>query len=84
MNIQICNQVAVPIGIIFMFIVSCSNDIENGEQTIEAQKYMGNENNYEDFKEINHNERVNQVKDIINDIEWENAKVSIYSYFFPI
>jgi hypothetical protein len=65
------------IGILLMFIVGCSNIIENEEQRIQVQKYMGNENNYEDFKEINQNERVKQVKEIVEDIDWENAQVSM-------
>jgi hypothetical protein len=67
----------VFIGILFMLIVGCSNTMENEEQSIKVQKYMGNENNYEDFKEINQNERVKQVKEIVEDIEWENAQVSM-------
>ncbi|MCM3690879.1 hypothetical protein [Neobacillus niacini] len=65
------------IGILFMCIVGCSNAIENEEQSIKVQKNLGNENNYEDFKEINQNERVKQVKEIVKDIDWENAKVSM-------
>jgi hypothetical protein len=66
------------IGILLItFNVGCSNLIENEEQRIQVQKYMGNENNYEDFKEINRNERVKQVKEIVQDIDWENAKVSM-------
>ena len=36
---------------------------------------MGNENN--DFKEIHNNETVQQVKDIVANIDWENAQVSM-------
>jgi hypothetical protein len=60
-----------------MFIVSCSKEIDNEEQIIKFQKYMGNEDNYEEFKEINNNERVKQVKDIVDNIDWEDAKVSM-------
>jgi hypothetical protein len=67
----------VFIGILFMLIVGCSNAIENEEQSIKVQKYMGNKDNYEDFKEINQNERVKQVREIVEDIEWENAQVSM-------
>ncbi|MFS0777745.1 hypothetical protein ABC255_17320 [Neobacillus sp. 3P2-tot-E-2] len=69
--------IIVFIGIILMFIVSCSKEIENEEQIIKFQKYMGNEDNYEEFKEINNNERVKQVKDIVDNIDWEDAKVSM-------
>lgn len=45
-------------GIISTFIVGCSNDITDGEQTIEVLKRIGDENNYEDFKVITNNEQV--------------------------
>ncbi|MFP7296852.1 hypothetical protein [Neobacillus niacini] len=71
-------SVRAIIGILLiMFIAGCSNAIENEEQRIQVQKYMGNENNYQDFKVINQNERVKQVKEILGHIVWENAKVSM-------
>ncbi|MEH7494748.1 hypothetical protein [Neobacillus niacini] len=69
--------VIVFIGIILMFVIGCSKEIENEEQIIKFQKYMGNEDNYEEFKEINNNERVKQVKDIVDNIDWEDAQVSM-------
>jgi hypothetical protein len=62
-------------GIILMFLVSCSKDIENEEQILKVQQYMGNENNA--FIEIHTKERVQQVKDIVANIDWENAQVSM-------
>ena len=67
----------VFIGIISILIVGCSNVIETEEQYIKVQKRIGDENKYEDFKEITDNEQVQKVKDILNDIEWENAKVAM-------
>ena len=57
--------------------MGCSNAIENDEQKIEVQKRIGDENKYEDFKEITNNEQVQKVKEILDDIDWENAKVSM-------
>ena len=65
------------IGIISIFIVGCSNTTETEEQFIKVQKRVGDENKYEDFKEITENEPVQKVKDILNEIEWENAKVNM-------
>lgn len=65
------------IGIISIYLVGCSNAIENDEQKIEVQKRIGDENKYEDFKEITNNEQVQKVKEILDDIDWENAKVSM-------
>ncbi|MEK4628788.1 hypothetical protein MKZ17_11330 [Solibacillus sp. FSL R7-0682] len=67
----------VFIGIISIFLVGCSNEIETEEQYITIQKRVGDENKYEDFKEITDNEQVQKVKDILNDIDWENAKVNM-------
>ena len=52
------------IGVISIFIVGCSNVIENEEQYIKVQKLIGDGNKYEDFKEITDNEQVQKVKDI--------------------
>lgn len=70
-------KLMVTIGMILLFLAGCSNDLKDEEQRIEVQKYMGNENHYEDFKEINNNEQVKIVKEILSDIDWENAKVSM-------
>lgn len=70
-------KLMVTIGMILLFLAGCSNDLKDEEQRIEVQKYLGNENQYEDFKEINNNEQVKKVKEILSDIDWENAKVSM-------
>ncbi|MDM5248126.1 MULTISPECIES: hypothetical protein [unclassified Lysinibacillus] len=62
------------IGIMLILITGCS-DIRNEEQKIEVQKRIGDESNYEDFKEITDNEQVQKVQEIVDDIDWENAKV---------
>jgi hypothetical protein len=70
-------KLMVTIGMILIFLAGCSNVLKDGIQRIEVQKYMGNENHYEDFKDINNNEQVKKVKEILSDIDWENAKVSM-------
>ena len=65
------------IGVISIFLVGCSNVIENEEQYIKVQKRMGDENKYEDFKEITDNEQVQKVKDNLNDIDWEITTVNM-------
>lgn len=64
-------------GIISIFITGCSNPLKNEEQNIEVQKRIGDDDNYEDFKEITNNEQAQKVKEILNDINWENAKVDM-------
>lgn len=61
------------IGVISMFITGCSNQ----EQNIDVQKRTGDENNYEDFKIITNNEQVQRVRKIIDNINWETAKVQM-------
>ena len=38
---------------------------------------VGDENKYEDFKEITDHEQVQKVKEILNDIDWENGVVNM-------
>ncbi len=62
----------------FLFIVTgCVNGITNEEQRIVVQKRVGEENKYEDFKEVNDKVIVQKVKKIVEDVDWENAKVSM-------
>ena len=79
--------------IISFFIAGCSNAIESEEQNvegknIEVKKRIGNENKYEIYKEITNNEQVQKVKEILDDIDWENAKAEMvrpsdYKFSFP-
>lgn len=75
------------IGMILIFIAGCSDVINNEEQKIEVQMRIGDENNYEDFKEITDHEQVQKVQKILDDIDWENAKVDMarpadYIFYF--
>lgn len=64
-------------GILSILITGCSNPVGNEKQNIVVQKGIGEENKYEDIKEISDSKQVQQVIDIINDIHWENAKVDM-------
>ena len=65
------------IGIISIFIAVCLIIIETEEQYIEVQKRVGDDHNYEDFKEITSNEQVQKMKAIVDDINWKKAQVSM-------
>lgn len=65
------------IAIVSILITGCSNPLKNEEQYIKVQKRLGDEANYEDYKEITNNDQVQQVKEIVGDIKWENAKVNM-------
>ena len=74
-------------GLILIFIAGCSDGINNEEQKIEVQMRIGDENNYEDFKEITDHEQVKKVQKILDDIDWKNAKVDMarpadYIFYF--
>lgn len=69
----------VIVVLFFTIVAGCSNKIMNDEQYIEVQIRIDNGNNYEDFKEIMNNDEVQKVKEIVLDIEWENAKVKMES-----
>jgi hypothetical protein len=62
----------------FLFIVTgCVNGIENEEKKIEVEKRIGDENKYEDYKDITNNEQVQEVKRILDNVDWEIAKVNM-------
>lgn len=70
------------IGIISFFITGCSNATEDEGQNlegqkIEVQKRIGDENKYEIFKDITNDEDVEKVKEILDMMDWENAKVEM-------
>lgn len=74
--------------IISIYVVGCSNDTKDWEQSIKVQKRIGDKYYYEDFKEITDNKLVNKAKEIIIDVDWENAKVQMvrppdYRFSFP-
>jgi len=61
------------IGFVSIYIAGCSNQ----EQSIEVQKRIGIENIYEEFKMITNNQQVQNVWEIINNGDWETAKVQM-------
>ncbi|PGZ85351.1 hypothetical protein COE53_23125 [Bacillus sp. AFS029533] len=63
--------------IISTFITGCSNLKGNEEQNIIVQKRIADVNNYEDFKVITINEKVQKVRAILDNINWEHAKVDM-------
>lgn len=65
------------IVIISTSITSCSNLKGNEEQNIIVQKRIVDVNNYEDFKVITINEKVQKVREILDNINWEHTKVDM-------
>jgi hypothetical protein len=80
--------VSIFISVIISFSTGCShnkpdgttsttgvaNGIKNEDQFIKAQKRVGNESNFEEFRKITNGKQVHKVKEILNELKWEYAK----------
>lgn len=67
----------VLITVMLFLVTGCSGEIENEEQTIIVEKRIGDENMYGSFKEVTDNEQILSVKEILDNVYWENAKVNM-------
>ncbi|MGE7770595.1 hypothetical protein ACQKMK_08625 [Viridibacillus arvi] len=65
------------LAMILFVITGCSNGMVDLEKKIEVDKRIGNENEYEEFKEITDSKQVQKVKEILDMVDWENAKVDM-------
>ena len=62
-------------AIFLMLIVGCWDSLEDEAQIIEVEKRISDDDQYEDFNVISDHREVQKVKNILDDITWENAKV---------
>ncbi|MGD6968753.1 hypothetical protein ACQCVP_20245 [Rossellomorea vietnamensis] len=61
-----------------MLATGCSNDVSNEEQNIEVrERIYPDTNEYRNLNEISNNEQVRQVRDILNDAQWEEKVVDM-------
>ena len=67
----------VLVTMILFGMTGCSSETEHDGLNVEVQKRIGNENKYEDFKEINDNKQVQKVKVILDEADWKNAEVDM-------
>ncbi|MDW0115354.1 hypothetical protein QTL97_00170 [Sporosarcina thermotolerans] len=77
MNFKTLKLLISLIGIFSILLVGCSNDLQNTELSIVVEKRIGDENNYEDFREVTDNEQVQKLKEILKDANWINAKAEM-------
>jgi hypothetical protein len=63
------------ISFLLWIVTGCSPAIENEEQKIIVQKWVGNEKKYEESKEISDNQQVLHVKRIMGEANWRDAHV---------
>ncbi|MFD0047904.1 hypothetical protein ACFVHQ_00950 [Actinomycetes bacterium NPDC127524] len=62
---------------LMIIMTGCSNGIENEEKILEIQKRVGNENKFEDINKVTDSKQVLKVKEILNETDWEHAKVDM-------
>lgn len=76
-----------------MVVAGCSNssdvkEVTDQGQTIEVQRLNGDGDKYEVFKVVTNEEQVNKGKKLLDDLRWEDAKVSMvrpadFRFSFP-
>ncbi|MEH6938114.1 hypothetical protein V7056_09660 [Bacillus sp. JJ664] len=65
------------IVIISIFITGCSNQTGSEEQNIIVEKRIAETKDYEEFKVVTNNDKVQQVREILDKADWEHAKVDM-------
>ena len=58
-------------------MVGCTNGIKNEGNKIVVEKGVGGADKYENYNEIKDNKKVQNIKDILNSISYENSQVSM-------
>lgn len=72
------NKIFIALIIVsLVLIVSCSNVIINEGNKIVVEKRVGEANKYELLNEISDSQVVQNAKDILDKVSWENAEVSM-------
>ena len=73
-------KILLLLSVMGILLVSsgCVNEMIG--QKITVQKRTGEENTFEDFKEVTQRKQVTQAIDIVKNANWENAKVEMESY----
>lgn len=79
--------ILILISLIAIFITGCSILTENEDMKIKVSKRINDESNYEAIKVVTNNEQVQKASEIIDNIDWEKAKVDMvrpadYEFYF--
>lgn len=87
MKMKIQKLFLILISMVLFLVTGCVNGVENEGQNIKIQKRIGDENKYENYKEITNNKQVKEVKKILDKVDWEIVKVDMarpadYRFFF--
>ena len=67
----------VLLSIFLVLIVGCANGIKNEGNKIVVEKRVGESDKYEYYNEVKDNKEVQNIKDILDSIDWGNAKVKV-------
>jgi hypothetical protein len=60
-----------------VLMVGCSNGIKNEGNKVVVEKQVDGTDKYKLYNEIKDSKEVQNAKDILNSIKWENAKVNM-------
>lgn len=69
----------VFISMFLVLLVGCSNGTKIAGDKIVVEKQVGKTDKYEYYNKIKDSKEVQKVKDILDSISWENAKVDMVS-----
>jgi len=77
MSLKINKIFIVLLSIFLVLIVGCANGIKNEGNKIVVEKRVGESDKYENYNEIKDSKEVQNIKDILNSIDWGNVKVKV-------
>lgn len=88
-EVKMMKYLIVFIAIFSIFISGCSNEIAPEESKIVVQKRIGQEDQYELFKEVTDNNIVQEATDLLEHASWEEGVVLMtrppdYTFQFEI
>jgi len=67
----------MAIFLVLLLIAGCSNSVKNEGNKIVVEKQVNGTDKYELYNEIKDSKEVQNAKDILNSIKWEDAKVNM-------
>ncbi len=74
------SYICISIGILLLMATGCSSEVAVEGKNISIEKRVGEEHEYEHFKEITDNETAQEVGDLLDSVRWETTEVTMDSY----
>ncbi|MGM9985721.1 MAG: hypothetical protein ACI35O_00655 [Bacillaceae bacterium] len=77
------------VAIFLILVTGCSIGSGNEKQRIEVKKFSEANNQFEDFRKIKNDKKIQKAKELLNEIDWETANISIshppdYQFTFQV